>query len=264
MTPEQLAGWNAKWGHGPFVTTDVVVFTLRESKLAVLLVERGIPPFQGSYAIPGGFVQRDEPLEAAARRELAEETGIDDLQGIPVDQLATFGDPGRDPRGRTITVAYTALVPWHRVAHAKGGDDAAAARFFDVVGTRAVDDKGKALPLAFDHDAVLRTAVERLRGRVTYTTAPFALMPAEFTLAELQGAYEAILGVPLHRRAFRERVEREGWVVETGKMRGGAHRPARLFRAATRDVLWMRPWPEAAKVTGGMKTRAPKRRMQRA
>jgi hypothetical protein len=120
------------------------------------------------------------------------------------------------------------------------------------------------LPLAFDHDRIVEVAAERLRGRVTYTTAPFALMPNEFTLSELQAAYEAILGVPLHRRAFRERVEREKWVVETGKQRGGAHRPARLFRAATRELLWMRPWPEAAKITGGLSTRAPRRGSKRA
>ncbi len=268
MSARAIAEWRARWGEGPFVTADVVVFTLRPpGRLAVLLIERGIPPYQGRFALPGGFVHLDEPLEAAARRELAEETGLDDLDDVIVDQLATFGDPGRDPRGRTITVAYTALLPWHRVAHAKGGDDAAAARFFAVGSTsggdRPVDDSGAALSLAFDHDLVVRTAVERLRGRVTYTTAPFALMPDEFTLAELQAAYEAILGRPLHRRAFRERVEREGWVVETGELRGGAHRPARVFRAATRDLLWMRPWPEAAKVTGGMKTRTAPRKANR-
>jgi 8-oxo-dGTP diphosphatase len=264
MTAAEIVAWQKKWGEGPHVAADVVVFTLREEKLAVLLIERGIPPYRGRYALPGGFVRIDETLESAARRELAEETGIEDLRGIPVDQLATFGDPGRDPRARTISVVYTALVPFHRVAHAKGGDDAAAARFFDVEGTGAVDEKGKPVRLAFDHELVLRTAIERLRGRVTYTTAPFALMPDEFTLSELQTAYEAILGVPLHRRAFRERVEREKWVVETGKQRGGAHRPARLFRAATRDLLWMRPWPEAAKVTGGLSTRGGKRGSKRA
>lgn len=262
MSTRAIAEFRARWGEGPFVTADVVVFTLKPpGRLSVLLIERGIPPYQGRYALPGGFVHRDEPLEAAARRELAEETGLDALDDVIVDQLATFGDPGRDPRGRTITVAYTALLPWDRVAHAKGGDDAAAARFFAIEGHRPVSDEGEPVALAFDHDLVVRVAVERLRGRVTYTTAPFALMPEAFTLAELQAAYEAILGRPLHRRAFRERVEREGWVVETGELKGGAHRPARLFRAATRDLLWMRPWPEAAKVTGGMKTRpAPKSR----
>ncbi|MBI2388163.1 MAG: NUDIX hydrolase [Deltaproteobacteria bacterium] len=259
MTPEAIAAWQARWGKGPHVTADVVVFTLSpDGRLSVLLIERGIPPFQGRYALPGGFVRLDEDLEAAARRELAEETGVTDR--VPIDQLATFGAPGRDPRGRTVTVAYLALVPWDRVAHAKGGDDAAAARFFAIEGDRPVDARGRQLPLAFDHDEIVRVAVERLRGRVTYTTAPFALMPPEFTLSDLQHAYEAILGRELHRRAFRQRVEGEGWVVETGRTRGGAHRPARLFRAATRELLWMRPWPEAAKVTGGMKTRAPSRR----
>lgn len=250
MTDSAIAEWQRRWGRGPHVSADVVLFTLRPpGELAVLLIERGIPPFEGKFALPGGFVQVDEDLADAARRELEEETGIG--ADIAIEQLATFGKPGRDPRGRVVTVAHLALVPWERVAHARGGDDAAAARFFPVPVT---------VPLAFDHDEILRQAIERLRARVTYTTAPFALMPREFTLAELQAAYEAILQRPLHRRAFRERIEREGWVVATGEQRGGAHRPARLFRAATRELLWMRPWPEAAKVTGGMKTRASGRR----
>jgi 8-oxo-dGTP diphosphatase len=263
MSQTAVAAWQAKWGPGPHLTADVVVFTLTpEGRLAVLLIERGIPPFQGQFALPGGFVQLGEDLEAAARRELAEETGVEER--VPMDQLATFGAPERDPRGRTVTVAYMALVAFDKIAHARGGDDAAAARFFDIAGDGPVDERGNKIPLAFDHEEVVRVAVERLRGKVTYTTAPFALMPEEFTLSELQAAYEAILGRELHRRAFRQRMENERWVVETGKTRGGAHRPARTFRAATRELLWMRPWPEAAKITGGMKTRAPSRRTRRA
>jgi 8-oxo-dGTP diphosphatase len=237
MSPAQVKAWRARWGQGPFLTADLVIFTLRPiNRLSILLIRRGKPPWLGAHALPGGFVRDDEGLEAAARRELAEETGIDDLGGVQVDQLASFGDPQRDPRARVVTVVYTALVPFARVRHAKGGDDAAAADFFDVVDERPVDARGRPLALAADHGDIVRLAVERLRGRATDTTAPIALMPDEFTLAELQGAYEAILGAPLHRRAFRERVEREGWVVETGEVRGGAHRPARLFRAATRAV----------------------------
>jgi 8-oxo-dGTP diphosphatase len=259
MTAEAIAAWQARWGEGPHVTADVVVFTLLpDRRLAVLLVERGVPPFVGEYALPGGFVQLDEDVEDAARRELGEETGV--TERVAVEQLATFGAPERDPRGRTVTVAYLALVPYDQVKHAKGGDDARAARFFSVEGDRPVDDRGRRLRLAFDHEEIVRIAVERLRGKVTYTTAPFALMPEEFTLSELQAAYEAILGRELHRRAFRQRMEGEHWVIETGNTRGGAHRPARTFRAATRELLWMRPWPEAAKITGGMKTRAPGRR----
>jgi 8-oxo-dGTP diphosphatase len=262
MTRAALAEWRAKWGEGPHLTADIVLFTLRpDNELAVLLIERGLPPFRGQHALPGGFVQSDEDLAEAARRELAEETAIEDVH---VEQLATFGAPGRDPRGRTVTVAHLALVPFERVAHAKGGDDAASAHFYRIEGERPVDAKGKPLELAFDHSDVVRLAVERLRARVTYTTAPFALMPREFTLAELQAAYEAILERPLHRRAFRERVVDEGWVAATGKTRGGAHRPAQVYRATTRELLWMRPWPEAAKVTGGMKTRAPRRRRETA
>jgi 8-oxo-dGTP diphosphatase len=190
---------------------------------------------------------------------LAEETGIADLGGTIVEQLGTWGEPGRDPRGRVISVVYTALVPWHLLTHAKGADDAARAELCPIVDGKVTRANGKPAKLAFDHDDVLHHAIERLRGRVTYTTAPFALMPEEFTLSELQAAYEAILGATLHRRAFRERVEREGWAVETGGTRGGAHRPARLFRAATRELLWMRPWPEAAKVPGVLAEREARR-----
>ena len=211
MSEQAVAAWRAKWGEGPHLTADVVVFTLRPpQELAVLLIERGIPPFVGQFAIPGGFVQLNEDPADAALRELAEETGVE--RGVSIDQLATFGAPGRDPRGRVVTIAHLALVPWDRVAHARGGDDASAATFFAIRDGHPVDDRGKRLRLAFDHDEVIHMAVERLRARVTYTTAPFALMPAEFTLAELQAAYEAILERPLHRRAFRERVEREQWV----------------------------------------------------
>ena len=163
MTPAALAAWQLKWGKGPHVTADVVVFTLTpELRLAVLLIQRGIPPFQGEFAIPGGFVQLDEDLETAARRELAEETGV--TERVAIDQLATFGAPGRDPRGRTVTVAYTALVPFEKVSHARGGDDAAAARFFVIEGDRAIDERGKKLRLAFDQ-AVEEALHENGNGR---------------------------------------------------------------------------------------------------
>ncbi len=264
MTTAEAAAWRARWGSGPFVAVDLVIFTLREpDELAILLIRRGKPPWLGAHALPGGFVHDDEALEAAARRELAEETGIADLGDAQVDQLGTFGDPGRDPRARVVSVVYTAMVPFDRLRHAKGGDDAAEAKLCRVLNGRPVDERGHPLALAADHEDIVHLAIERLRGRVTYTTAPFALMPDEFTLAELQQAYETILGTPLHRRAFRERVEREGWVVPTGRMRGGAHRPARLFRAATRKLLWMRPWPEAAKVPGTLPQRAASARSRR-
>lgn len=267
MPDEAIARWRSRWGAGLHVAADLVVFTLKPDddagappRLSVLLIERGIPPFQGHLALPGGFVNEAEGLEAAARRELAEETGIADLGGTIVEQLGTWGEPGRDPRARIVSVVYTALVPWHLLAHARGSDDAARAELCAIVDGRPVRADGRRARLAFDHDEVLQQAIERLRGRVTYTTAPFALMPEEFTLAELQAAYEAILGTALHRRAFRERVERERWVVETGGTRGGAHRPARLFRAATRELLWMRPWPEAAKVRGALPERRERER----
>ncbi len=251
MSAAEVEAWRARWGAGPHVTVDVCVFALHEGRLVVLLIERGIPPHRGAWALPGGFVQQDEDLLVAARRELAEETGLSDLDDVQIDQLATFGAPGRDPRGRVVSVVYTALVSYERVARVRGGDDAADARFFALEGPTPVVE-GRPLPLAFDHADVIALAVERLRGRITYTTAPFALMPETFTLAELQAAYEAVLGTELHRRAFRERIEGEGWVVPTGETRGGRHRPARLFRARTRGLEWMRPWPEAKKVPGAL------------
>ncbi len=257
MSEAEIEACQARYGKGPHVCVDLVILTLVPNVgLSLLLIERGIPPWKGLHALPGGFVHPDETLEAAARRELAEETGIADLGVALVEQLATFGDPGRDPRSRTVSVAHTALVPHHRVSHAKGGDDAASASFHRILDGAVVDERDRRIPLAFDHEVIVRVAVERLRARVTYTTAPFVLMPDEFTLAELQAAYEAILGTSLHRRAFRERVEREGWVVATGGTRTGAHRPARLFRAATRELVWMRPWPEASKISGALPTRA--------
>ncbi len=261
MSAAAVAAWRAKWGVGPHVAVDVCVFALRKGRLVMLLVERGIPPFEGRWALPGGFVQLDEDLLDAARRELAEETGLADLGDVQIDQLATFGAKGRDPRGRIVSVVYTALVSHDRVARVRGGDDAADARFFELDGATPMSD-GQPIELAFDHAEVVRVAVERLRGRVTYTTAPFALMPDTFTLSELQAAYEAILGAELHRRAFRERIEGEGWVVATGETRGGKHRPARLFRARTRALAWMRPWPESKRVTGDL-PKAPKTRRGR-
>jgi 8-oxo-dGTP diphosphatase len=262
MSLEAIKAWRRRWGEGPFLTVDLVVFTLRPSELgpvlSVLLVERGVAPFEGELALPGGFVEPHEGLGEAALRELAAETSVNELGDVVIEQLATFGDPDRDPRARVVRVAHTALVPLEVVRHAHGGDDARATvlRAIRPGDVHATDERGRRVRLAFDHDDILRVAIERLRGRVTYTTAPFALMPETFTLAELQAAYEAILGASLHRRAFRERVEREGWVEPTGEVRGGAHRPARVFRAATRELLWMRPWPEAAKTPGGLKARA--------
>lgn len=200
-------------------TVDVVIFTIREQRLQVLLVRRGIPPYQGAWAIPGGFVLDDEDLEAAAARELMEETGVRDVY---LEQLYTFGDPGRDPRGRVVTVAYFALIRSDQQVAA--GSDAAEARWWPADAPP---------PLAFDHDRILAYAIERLRNKLEYTTVGFQSLPERFTLGELQAVYEAVLGRPLDKRNFRRKLELLDILVPLAEHRtAGRARPARLYRFA--------------------------------
>jgi 8-oxo-dGTP diphosphatase len=201
----------------PSVTTDVIIFTLRDGDLQVLLIRRRNPPFQGVWAIPGGSVGIDESLEEAALRQLEEEAGVRDVY---LEQLYTFGDPGRDPRGRTITVAYFALVPATAIdPHA--GDDATEARWWSM---------NDLPPLAFDHAEILAYALQRLRYKLEYTAVGFELLPEPFTLSELQAAYEVILGEALDKRNFRRKILSAGVIEETGKYRTGEGRPAKLYR----------------------------------
>jgi 8-oxo-dGTP diphosphatase len=205
----------------PAVTVDVALFTvagaLQNLRLRTLLIERGEPPFAGTWALPGGFVREMEDLPEAASRELSEETG---LSGIHFEQLGAVGTPGRDPRGHTVTVVYVGLVPGDREVKASG--DAAEARWWDVAALP---------PLAFDHADLLKAALGHLRRRVGEAPLVFELLPAEFTLSEFQALLEAILGRAVDRRNFRRRVLELGLVAETGgTKREGAHRPARLFR----------------------------------
>ncbi len=204
---------------GLAVSVDVVIFCLRAGDLQVLLVKRGRPPFEGRWAVPGGFVEMGEPLRAAALRELEEETGVRDVY---VEQLYTFGDPGRDPRGRVVTVAYIALIPPEAAQAVQGGDDAAEARWWSMY------DLPK---LAFDHAEVLEYALQRLRNKLEYTAVGFQLLPSEFTLSELQAAYELVLGEELDKRNFRRRILDAKVIRETRKYRrGGGGRPAKLYR----------------------------------
>lgn len=202
----------------PALTVDIVTFTLREEKLQVLLIRRGEPPFKDAWALPGGFVRMDESLEQAAQRELEEETGIAEAY---LEQLYTYGDPGRDPRGRVVTVAYFALIPAGKPIRAEGGSDAAGACWFPLTG----------LPvLAFDHAEILRYALRRLRYKLEYTAVGFELLAEEFTLSELQATYEIILGEALDKRNFRRRILEANIIEETQHMRLGEGRPARLYR----------------------------------
>ena len=198
------------------LTVDIVVFTITEGRLHVLLVRRGNAPFKGKWAIPGGFVAEGESLEAAARRELVEETGVADVY---LEQLYTFGDPGRDPRGRVVTVAYFALISAERV-RLRSGTDAAEAGWHPV----------KSLPpLAFDHGEILEYSLERLRNKLEYTTVGFQFLPREFTLSELQLVYEAILDKRLDKRNFRRKIGLLGIVRSTGRSKAAGRRPARLY-----------------------------------
>jgi 8-oxo-dGTP diphosphatase len=202
----------------PALTVDCVVFGYDEGELKVLLIERGLEPFKGRWALPGGFVRVDESLDEAARRELLEETG---LKNVFLEQLYTFGAVDRDPRERVVSVAYYSLVKLsdHR---AKAATDAANAQWFPV----------SSVPkLAFDHADILATALARLKGKVRYEPIGFELLPPRFTLSQLQHLYEAVLLSELDKRNFRKKVLGFGLLVALKeKQMNGRHRPAQLFK----------------------------------
>lgn len=222
MDQDNVEQYDASKFERPSVTVDVVIFSLMDDQLKVLLVRRKQWPFQGMWAIPGGFVQMSESLKEAAERELAEETGV---KNVYIEQLYTFGDPNRDPRTRVITVAYFAIVPADAITHHEAGSDA------EETGWHAMDE----LPeLAFDHSVILEYALTRLRYKLEYTTVGFQLLPDEFTLSELQYAYELILGEELDKRNFRRKILSAEVLEDTGrKKREGEGRPAQLFRYKT-------------------------------
>jgi len=200
----------------PAVTVDVVIMTLRDDDLHVLLIKRDRAPYRGRWAIPGGFVHLNESLETAARRELKEETGVTDVY---LEQLYTFGDPRRDPRGHVISIAYVALVPEPLVV--KGGSDAREARWWSIQ---------QLPPLAFDHARIVDYALTRLRYKIEYSAVGFRLLPETFTLSDLQKAYEIILAEPLDKRNFRRRIIEAAVIESIDEVRSGEGRPARLYR----------------------------------
>jgi len=199
------------------VTVDIVIFTIQAGELKVLLVKRGVAPYAGQYAIPGGFVLDGEGLDQAALRELREETGVSEVY---LEQLYSFGDPQRDPRGRVVTVAYFALISAED-SQLHAGTDAAAAAWL------AVDDVPE---LAFDHAKILGYAVERLRNKLEYTTVGFQLLPEKFSLSQLQEVYEAILGRKLDKRNFRRKLALLKILKPTSEYRRDGRKPARLYR----------------------------------
>ena len=190
--------YHYKYPH-PCVTTDCVIFGFDGTKLNVLLVELGVEPYKGRWALPGGFLKMDESAETGARRELFEETG---LKTGYIRQFHTFTDPERDPRERVITIAFYALV---RISEVQGGDDAAQAGWFPVDNVPA---------LAFDHDLILRRATDELRKQIHFEPIGFELLPEQFTMKQLQHLYEAILGVTFDRRNFYNKMLKLGILTE--------------------------------------------------
>lgn len=216
------------------VAVDCVLMSVVDGALAALLIHRDAPPQQGCWALPGGFVRADESLDDAARRVLADKARMADAW---VEQLYTFGDPGRDPRTRIVSVAYFALLPAERFAAALAdAPDLELATLVidgDAVEARA---SGEPLPLAFDHAAMLALAVRRLRGRLDWTPIAFALLPERFTLRALQDVHEAIGGRPLNKPAFRRRLLDTGWIEPTGaRTTGTSYRPPELYRVRTSE-----------------------------
>ena len=200
------------------LTVDCVVFGLDDEDLKVMLIQRDLPPFEGEWALPGGFVHVDETLDEAARRELLEETG---LKKVFLEQLYTFGTVDRDPRERVVSVAYYALVRLgeHRVQAATDARDAAWFPVHDVPS------------LAFDHAEILNIATERLRGKLSYQPIGFELLPPKFALSQLQHVYEVVLERPLDKRNFRKKVLATELLIETDDVQQDvAHRAARLYR----------------------------------
>jgi 8-oxo-dGTP diphosphatase len=200
------------------VTVDCVVFGLDEADLKVLLIQRRLQPFQHAWALPGGFCHIDETLDAAARRELAEEAGVTDVY---LEQLYTFSELERDPRERVITVAYFALAKLsdHRI---RAATDAMGVGWFSL----------EELPkLAFDHADIVGRARDRLRGKVRYAPVGFELLPPRFSLTQLQRLYEIILGTDLDKRNFRKKILAMDLIVETDEVEQNVrHRAARLYR----------------------------------
>ena len=210
----------------PSVTVDMILFAFQNDELTVLLIRRTHDPFAGKWALPGGFVGEEEDLYDAALRELKEETNV---SNVYLEQLYTFGEPYRDPRARVITVAYFALLSADEAAQQMihSGSDAGEARWWSIY----------SLPeLAFDHDRILEYALQRLRWKLEWTALGFLLLPKEFTLSELQKVYETVLSEPLDKRNFRRKILSAGVLEETGNIRAGDHRPAKLYRFSSEAV----------------------------
>lgn len=225
MSERDTAGFAPPPDERPAVSVDVVIFSLDldNSDLKTLLIRRERPPYAGMWAVPGGFVRYGESLEDAASRKLEDETGV--KQGY-LEQLFTFGQPDRDPRGHIITVAYFALLPADEL-HPEAGPD------ISETGMHSVYDPPA---LAFDHAQILNYALQRLRYKLEYTAAGFELLPSEFTLSELQAAYEIVLGEALDKRNFQRRILEADVIEETGNYRIGRKGPRPMLYRYRKDA----------------------------
>lgn len=200
----------------PSVTVDTIIFTIIDDSLKVLLIKRGIEPFLDQWAIPGGFIKLDEDLESAAKRELEEETGVKEVY---LEQLYTFGDVNRDPRGRVITVSYLALIKPENI-NLKASTDASEVSWFSI------DD----LPtLAFDHSKILSYATKRLRWKFEYTPIAFSLLPEKFTIGQLKSIYDTIFEIKLDKRNFYKKILSLNILEEKGIQENVSFRPAKLY-----------------------------------
>ncbi|HTS82418.1 MAG TPA: NUDIX domain-containing protein [Myxococcaceae bacterium] len=237
-----LASYDASRFERPSVAVDVALLSAAEGALWTVLLRRSEHPHRGRYALPGGFVGIREPLDVAAARVLARKSRA---EGVFLEQLYTFGDPGRDPRTRVISVAYVGLVNRARLLAASAGTDELIHARLDVpwegetggpVEARSSD--GTTLALAFDHADILGMAVKRIRGKLDYAPIGFQLLPARFTLFELQQVHETILARPLNKDSFRRRMLASGQLEATGEsQRDVDHRPAELYRFTRRSAI---------------------------
>ncbi|MEU6041423.1 NUDIX domain-containing protein [Actinomadura sp. NPDC047616] len=215
------------------LAVDLVILTLRESHLHVLLVERGVEPYEGALALPGGFLRHaEEDLTAAAHRELAEEAAMD-VEKLHLEHLGVYGTPGRDPRGRVVSVAYLAIAPG--LPEPIAGTDAAGARW-----QRADQVLSGDLELAFDHRRIVEDGVERARAKLEHSALATAFCGPTFTITDLQRVYEAVWGISLDPRNFYRKVQKtSGFIVPAGPERKvTTGRPARLFKAGPRKILY--------------------------
>lgn len=211
----------------PAITVDVLIFTIKEQQLKVLLVRRASEPFKNIWAVPGGFIKKNESIDDAALRVLIEKTGVKDVY---LEQLYTFGDPKRDSRTRVVTVAYFALISWQNLKQPISKK---------VSGVQWFSTKKLPRLLAFDHKKIIQYAFSRIKAKVGYSNIVYGLLPKKFRLSELQKIYEAVLGKRFDKRNFRKRMLSFGLLDPTGEKEVvGAHRPAMLYRFKTKELIF--------------------------